>query len=99
MSENSSRNSMNDVNEAWTKVGEAFNHATELYLKDLTTYLDWAQDFQREVLEETLSRTQQFYRLGEERMAFWSRIRESVPVTGTVSKGSKTGARETGRAE
>ena len=90
MSENSSSNYVTKANEAWTEVGEAVNHATELYLKELSAYLNWARGFQREILEESIIATQGISRFGAKQLAFLARVRESIPAFGTVPKGTET---------
>ena len=86
----SSSPELNNVNDAWTRVGEAVNRATDLYLEELTAYLDWAHDLQHEFLEQSLVTTQRFSRLGEKQLAFFARMRENLPTPGTVPKGKKT---------
>jgi hypothetical protein len=78
------------VNDAWNRVGEAMGRATELYLKELTAYLDWARNVQREVLNQSLSTTQELSRLGEKQLAFAARLRESLPYPGSIPTGTET---------
>ena len=89
MSENSSSN-MKEVNETWTKVGEAVNQAGELYLAELGAYLTWAHDFQHEILEQTVITNERLSRIGENQLAFLARIRETTPLFGAVPKGTET---------
>ncbi len=90
MSEISSANYLANVNDAWTKVGEAVDHATELYLKELAAYLDWARDFQRELLSQSALTAHSVSRFGEKQLAFAARLREGVPAYGSVPKGTET---------
>jgi hypothetical protein len=90
MSENSSTNYVTNANAAWTKVGEAVNHATELYLKELSSYLNWARDLQHELLAQSEINAQELSRFGEKQLAFAARIRESMPLFGSVPKGTET---------
>jgi hypothetical protein len=90
MNESNNSETTTSVNKAWTDVGEAVNHATELYVKELSAYLNWAHGFQREVLEQSITVTQEVSRFGARQLAFWARIRESVPAYGTVPKGTET---------
>jgi hypothetical protein len=90
MSENRSNDYVTNTTTAWREVGEAISRATELYRKELSAYLSWARDFQREILEESLTTTQSLARFGEKRLASWARIRESLPVFGLVPKGTQT---------
>jgi hypothetical protein len=90
MSENSSTSYVTNANAAWTKVGDAVDHATELYMKELSSYLNWARDFQRELLAQSFITAQQISRFGEKQLAFMARIRESVPAVGIVPKGTET---------
>jgi hypothetical protein len=90
MNENSSTNYVTNARAAWTKVGEAVDHATELYLTELSSYLDWARDFQRELLAQSVITAQEISRFGEKQLAFVARIRESVPAVGIVPKGTET---------
>jgi len=94
-----------NVTDAWTKVGEAANHASELYLKELAAYLDWAQGVQREVLEQGILATQEMARFRERQMAFLARLREQTPLFGNLPTGMETVQgmvqaviRETGRS-
>ena len=79
-----------NVNEAWSRVGEAMGRATELYLKELAAYLTWARNVQREVLNQSFATTQELSRLSEKQLAFLARLRESVPFPGAVPKGTET---------
>jgi hypothetical protein len=90
MNESNSDDYGTNTTAAWSEVGEALNHATELYLKELSAYLNWARDFQRELLEESIASTQAISRFGEKQLAFLARIRESVPAFGIVPKGTET---------
>ncbi len=78
------------VNEAWGRVGDAVNHASELYLKELTAYMTWTRNVQREILGQALSTTQELSRMGERQLAFLVRLRENTPVPGAVPKGTET---------
>ncbi|MDE1821360.1 MAG: hypothetical protein KGJ23_13245 [Euryarchaeota archaeon] len=78
------------VTAAWNQVGDAVNKATELYLRELTAYLTWARDVQKEVLEQSLSTSQELSRLGERQLAFLARLRDNTPVLGAVPKGTET---------
>lgn len=78
------------LNDAWMRVGEAVGRTSQLYLKELAAYLDWAQSLQREVLDESIVVTQKLVRLGERQLAFWARLRDSVPAYGSVPKGTET---------
>ncbi|MFZ0830885.1 MAG: hypothetical protein WCB18_01860 [Thermoplasmata archaeon] len=90
MSESSSSNYLTNANNAWTEVGNAVNRATELYVTELSAYLNWARDFQRELLEQSAISTQAISRFGEKQLAFFARIRENVPGFGIVPKGTET---------
>jgi hypothetical protein len=90
MSENNGSEYLTSANKAWTDVGEAVTHASELYVKELSAYLNWAHGFQREVLEQSITVTQEVSRFGARQLAFLARIRESVPAYGTVPKGTET---------
>jgi hypothetical protein len=101
---NSSR--MREVNDAWMKVGEAVNRATDLYLKELAEYLNWSRNVQREIFEQNIVVAGQFMRVGERQLAFFARMRENMPAIGAVPKGTETVVgmvdavvRESGRAE
>jgi hypothetical protein len=90
--------------EAWTNVADAVNRATDLYLKELSAYLHWAHDLQREILEQSITTAQEGSRFGERQLAFLARLRESAPAFATVPKGTETVAgmveaivQETGR--
>ncbi len=86
MSESRAKN----TTEAWKNVGEAVNRAAGLYLDELTAYLDWARDLQREVLEQSLRTAERLSRLREKQLAFLVRLRESMPAMGTIPKGTET---------
>jgi hypothetical protein len=90
MNDNNSSEQTTSATKAWTEVGEAVNQATELYVKELSAYLNWAHGFQREVLEQSITVTQEMSRFGARQLAFLARIRESVPAFGTVPKGTET---------
>ena len=81
---------VDNANVAWTKVGEAVNYATELYVSEVSAYLNWARNFQRELLEESFLATQSISRFGEKQLAFLARIRENAPAFGVVPKGTET---------
>jgi hypothetical protein len=78
------------VSDSWNRVGEAVGRATELYLKELTAYLDWARNVQREVLNQSLATSQELSRLGERQLALAARLRESLPFPGAVPTGTET---------
>lgn len=84
------RSGERDPNEAWQKVGEAISRAGELYLSELTAYLDWVRDVQREILEQSLRTTERLSRLEEKHLAFLARLRESVPPIGAMPNGTET---------
>jgi hypothetical protein len=90
MSENNSSDYVTNANYAWTEVGGAVNRATELYVKEVSAYLNWARDFQRELLEESFLATQAISRFGEKQLAVFARIRESAPAFGVVPTGTET---------
>jgi hypothetical protein len=90
MSESNNDQYETSVNKAWTDVSSAMDHARELYVKELSAYLNWAHGFQREVLEQSITVTQEMSRFGARQLAFLARIRESVPAYGTVPKGTET---------
>jgi hypothetical protein len=79
-----------DVQESWNRIGDAVNRASELYLKELSAYLGWARNLQREVLEQTLTTARELSRVGERQLAFAARLRDSIPVPGAVPKGTET---------
>ena len=79
-----------NVTNAWAKVGEAVNLASELYLKELSAYLDWAHGVQREVLEQELIASQELSRFGERQLAFLARLRERAPLFGNLPTGTET---------
>lgn len=81
---------LTQMSESWTRIGDAMNRASELYLKELSAYLGWARNVQREVLDQTLTTTRELSRLGERQLAFAARLRESIPVPGAVPKGTET---------
>jgi hypothetical protein len=79
-----------NVNAAWTGVEDAVDRATELYVTEVSAYLNWARDLQRELLEESLLATQAISRFGEKQLAFFARIRDRAPAFGGVPKGTET---------
>jgi len=79
-----------NVTEAWSQVGEAARRASDLYLKELASYLDWAHGVQREVLEQSVLATQELSHFGERQLAFVARMRESLPMWGTLPSGMET---------
>lgn len=102
----SNRDYPHEANEAWKNVSEAVGRAAQLYVDELTAYLDWARDLQREILEQSLRTTQGFSRWEEKQLAFLARLRESIPAMGTMPNGTETVVgmvdavvRETGGAE
>ena len=86
----SSKQSVNDMNEAWAQVGDAVHSASELYQDELAAYMSWSRDFQREVWEQGFITGQRVTRLWEEQWAFLVRLRDSIPSIGTVPKGTET---------
>ena len=82
MSEN--KGSRNEVSEAWDQVGKAVNEATELYLKELGTYLGRVQDAQKEMLEQTIAASQQLSKIGEAQFTFLTQMQKNFPFFGTT---------------
>jgi hypothetical protein len=80
MSENKANR--NEVYDAWDQVGKAVNEATELYLKELGTYLGWVQNAQKEMLEQTVAASQQLTKIGEAQYAFFTQLQKSFPLFG-----------------
>jgi hypothetical protein len=76
--------------DAWNQVQTAFEEANRLYLREMTAYLDWTQNLQKEILEQAWSTAQIFSRAGDESLAFWNRVRQSIPAPGAVPKGTAT---------
>ena len=82
--------SWTNIRETWPKVEEAVARASDLYVRELTDTLDWAQGMQREMLEQSLLTARAMARFGEQQLAFWARLRESVPLPGGLPKGTET---------
>lgn len=98
--------SATELTDAWTKVAESVTKATDLYLEELSEYLDWVRDFQREILAQSLVTSQNLSRWGEREWAYMARLRETIPAVGGIPKGPGTVAgmvdavvRETARSE
>jgi hypothetical protein len=89
MSENASTNP-EQIYAEWSKVGEAVQAAARLYLRETAAYLDWGQNLQREILEQAWRSARLLSQVGEERLAFWARLRQSMPAPGTVPNGTET---------
>ncbi len=81
---------LNDPAGAWRSVGEAVGRAAQLYLDELTMYLDWGRNLEREILDQSLRTTQSLSRLQAKQLAFLVRLRESVPAIGAMPKGTET---------
>lgn len=79
-----------NLSDAWTGVGEAAREASELYVKELSAYLDWANGLQREILAQSLLTTQEISRFSARQMAFLARMRESLPLWGKLPSGMET---------
>jgi len=95
----------NPMGEAWDEVGKAMNDATELYLKELETYLEWVQNVRKEFFEQAVATTQELSRIGESQWAFLNRMQKSYSVFGGIptwadipSKYDTTTAKRTTRA-
>jgi len=73
-----------EMGETWEKMEKAVNQATELYLKELETYLGWVGTVQREMLEQALSTSKQLSEIGEAQFAFLSRMRKDLPTFGAI---------------
>jgi hypothetical protein len=78
MSENKGNRS--EAYDAWNQVGKAVNEATELYLKELGTYMGWVQNAQKEMLEQTIAAGQQLTKIGEAQYAFFAQLQKSFPL-------------------
>jgi hypothetical protein len=74
----------------WSKVGKALEEAARLSIRETAAYLDWGQNLQREILEQAWRSAQLLSQVGEERMAFWARLSQSMPAPGTVPNGTET---------
>jgi hypothetical protein len=74
----------NPMGEAWDEVGKAVNEATEIYVKELGTYLDWVQNVRKEFFEQAVSTAQELSRIGENQWAFWNRMQKSLSVYGGI---------------
>jgi len=81
---NENKEVRNDMNEAWDQVGKAVNDATELYLKELETYMTWATNVRREVLDQTIAMGRQMSRMGEAQFAFLARMPRTTSLFGVV---------------
>jgi hypothetical protein len=80
MSENKA--SRNEMTEAWDQVGKAVNEATEVYLKELGAYLGWVQNVRKEMLEQTITASQQLSKIGEAQFTFLTQIQKNLPYWG-----------------
>jgi hypothetical protein len=74
----------------WTRVGKAVEAAARLYVRETAAYLDWGQNLQRELLEQGWRSARLLSQLGEERLAFWVRLRQRMPAPGAVPNGTET---------
>jgi len=74
----------NAMNEAWDQVGKAVNEATELYLKELETYLEWVQNVRKEAFDQAVATTQELSRIGESQWAFLNRMQRSFSLFGGI---------------
>ncbi len=74
----------------WSKVGKAVEEAARLYIRETAAYLEWSQNLQREVVEQAWRSTRLLSKVGEEQLAFWARLRQSMPAPGTVPNGTET---------
>lgn len=87
---NENKGERSAVNEAWDQVGKAVNQATELYLKQLGAYLGWVQNAQKEMLEQTITASQQLSRMGEAQFAFFARMQKDFPLFAGYPKTTET---------
>lgn len=76
--------------EAWSRVGEAWQNASRLYLQQLTATLDLTRNVQKEMLLNAWSTTQLMTRLGEDQVGFWLRLRQSLPSVSDLPTGPAT---------
>jgi len=72
------------MNEAWDQVGKSVNEASELYVKELETYMAWAQNVRREILDHTFAMSRQLSRMSEAQFAFLARMPRNFPLFGGV---------------
>ena len=89
MSENASTNP-ELVYAEWNKVGKAVEEAARLYVRETTAYLEWSQNLQREIMEQAWRSARLLSKVGEDQVAFWSRLRQSMPAPGTIPNGTET---------
>jgi hypothetical protein len=75
-----------EMSEGWDQVAKAVNQATELYLKELETYLGWFQNVRKEMLEQTFATTQRLSEMGEAQFAFLARMQKNFPLFGGMPK-------------
>jgi hypothetical protein len=73
-----------EMGEAWERMEKAVNQATELYLKELGTYLGWVGNVQREMLEQALATSKQLSEIGGAQLEFLTRMRKDLPTFGAI---------------
>jgi hypothetical protein len=96
---NENKADISAMNEAWDQVGKAVNQATELYLKELEAYLDWAQTVRKEMLEQTLITGQQLARMGEAQYAYFTQMQKNLPLFGWIPKWTEPSSTPSGATE
>jgi hypothetical protein len=74
----------------WSKVGTAVGEAARLYLREAAAYLDWSQNLQREVIDQTWRSARLLSQVGEEQLAFWAGLRQRMPALGAIPNGTET---------
>jgi hypothetical protein len=77
---NANKGDQDAMSETWDQVEKVVNGATELYLQEIRTYLDWAQSARKGMLEQTLTAAQQLSRIGEAQYAFLAKMQEDLPL-------------------
>jgi hypothetical protein len=96
---NANKGDQDATNEAWDQVEKVVNGATELYLQELRTYLDWAQSARKGMLEQTLTAGQQLSRIGEAQYAFLAKMQEDLPLYGRLFRWTEWGNPPSGATE
>jgi hypothetical protein len=75
---------------AWKGANDQMSKASMLYLREMQAYMDWARNFQKEVMDYYWAGMRLMTNVGRETSAFVQRIYETAPSFGQIPKGTET---------
>jgi hypothetical protein len=75
---------------AWKDASDQMSKASTLYMREMQAYMDWARNFQKEMMDYYWAGMRLMTNVGRETSAFVQRIYETTPSWGQVPKGTET---------